>query len=126
MKNLIFVCGIIFSSCVFGSSQWINIAKNNDQDTFFIDMNSLQRSGNSVTFWVRSNYGRRSPYGDLSTKSQITINCRTRDFITRWFMAWDDIDNNGKNTSSLAPKDSWTPIAPDTVSSFYYETVCRR
>lgn len=127
MKKFVFICGIIFSAYAFASSQWIIVGENNDRDIFYIDMNSLQRSGDSVTFWTKVNFGKRDEQGDLSDKSQRTINCRTREVILRWLMTYDDINNMGKNTASFEPKrSSWRPIPPDSMSSRIYEVVCRR
>jgi hypothetical protein len=107
------------------NSKWELITTSVDNDEFFIDANSYQRSGDSITFWARRNFGKRDIDGDLSSKSQLTINCRTRERIGRYFMTYDEINNLGKNTYSAVSKSSWTPIAPDTINWALMMHVCK-
>lgn len=126
MKKLIIVCGMIFLTLnAFANANWIMIDKNRGGDIFFIDASSIQRSGDSVTHWIKVNFAKRDEFGDFSSKSQDTINCRTREVISRWFMTYDDVDNNGKLTSNFQPKNSWRPISPNSTQWRFYEVVCR-
>ena len=108
------------------ASNWVYVGKASNSNTFFIDNQSISRSGDSVTFWVKTNYASRDSYGDLSSKINQTINCRTRELIHRYFMFYDDLDNKGKLTISTAPPSpTWEPIAPDTVNELLLKFVCR-
>jgi hypothetical protein len=126
MKRLIFLCGLFFSCGVFANASWIEIVRSANGRVFFIDAKSIQRSGDSATFWLKSNYSNRNKFGDCSDKTQDTINCRTRESIMRWIMTYDDIDNKGRLTNNFDPKDSWVPISPDSVQWAIYEFVCRK
>ena len=106
------------------AADWVRLGENTRGDTFFIDKSSLQRDGDSVTFWVRTNFSVRK-HGDLSAKTQETVNCRRRETIIRYMMFYDDIDNRGRLTSSLDPKDKWKPIAPETAFWSQMLFVCR-
>jgi hypothetical protein len=126
MKKLIVLCGLIFSSSVFASASWIEIVRSEAGRIYFVDANSIQRSGDSATFWLKSNYPSRDKFGNYSSKVQDTINCRTREAITRWIMTYDDIENKGRLTHSFDPKESWSPIPPDSVQWSIYDIICRR
>lgn len=108
-----------------GNSNWELVGNNTTGDMFFVDKNSYQKSGDSITFWQRDNYVERDKFGDLSSKSQLTINCRTRERIRRFLMTYDDINNQGVVTHSAVSKDSWKPIAPDTVNWALMMHVCK-
>jgi hypothetical protein len=127
MKNLLLI--IIFFTIAFDShaqSNWVYVTSNSKSDDFFVDRSSFQTQGDSITFWQRMNYEQRNKFGDLSAKIQYTINCRTREQIMRFSMYYDDIDNNGRLTTSGKPSNpSWEPIAPDTVSWSLYKFVCK-
>ena len=125
MKKLLFV---IFFMIAFNSnaqSNWVFVSSNTVQDDYFVDKSSIQTQGNSVTFWYRSNYKQRTEFGDLSSKVQSTINCRTREIIARYSMFYDDIDNGGQLTIAKKPNPYWAPIPPNTVVWNLYKFICK-
>ena len=119
------VMSVLVSVNAYANSNWIYLITSNSGNVFFIEKNSIQKSGDSITFWLRRNFEKRDEYGNLSSKSQITINCRTREIIRRYITMHDDINNMGKLTYNFDPKDSWDPIAPDTVNWSFLEYVCK-
>ena len=126
MRKIILLFGFLFCSSVLAQSNWIYVGDSTNDHKIFIDRNSIQRSGDSVTYWEKVNYPVRDTLGNLSTKTQWTINCRTREEILRYIIAYDDLDNNGKVTTSGDPKESWRPISPDSVGEQSYLFVCKR
>ena len=126
MKTFLAVAmSVVVTVNAYANSNWVYINTSKSDNVFFIDINSMQKSGDSITFWTLTNLGKRDQSGDLSEKTQHTINCRTREMIDRYLMAYDDINNNGKLTRSFVPKDSWRPTAPDTVQWSLFERVCK-
>jgi hypothetical protein len=125
MRNFLILPMLLFSLSTFASSKWEFVGGNTRNDIYFIDGNSYQKSGDSITFWMRTNYGERTELGDLSDKTQITINCRTREWIRRYMMTYDDKNNEGRNTDSFAAKSPWSPIAPDTITWSVMKHVCK-
>ena len=124
MKRLLFL--LIFISETAYSANWIRVTNSNTGNVFFVDSISLQRNGNSVTFWTKMNYGVRDSVGDLSTKSQRVFNCMTRESKSLYLMTYDDFDNQGKLTHSGVWKNqSWDPIAPETVDDAVRKFVCK-
>ena len=125
MRIFLILPMLLLTMSAAASSKWQYVVESNKKDMYFIDSNSYQKSGDSITFWTLTNYNERNEFGDLSDKSQNTINCRTREIILRYMMNYDDRDNKGKMTSSFAVKDSWKPIAPDTVNWSLMRHVCK-
>jgi hypothetical protein len=125
MKFLLIIFSLIVNMNAYADSNWVYISTSNTNDVFFIDKNSIQTNGDSKTYWQQTNYGKRDKFGDLSSKAQSTINCRTREIINRYLMTYDDIKNMGRMTSSFDTKDSWMPIPPDTVNWNLFEYVCK-
>ena len=126
MKTFLFVVmSVILSVNAYANSNWVHVATSQNGTVFFIDNNSMQKSGDSITYWESANYSQRDVYGTLSAKVQSTINCRTREKIMRYSMYYDDINNTGKLTSNGDVKDSWTPIAPDSVVWSQFVFVCK-
>jgi len=124
MKRLLFL--LIFISETAYSANWIRVTNSNTGNVVFVDSLSMQRSGNSVTFWAKMNKGKRDSVGDLSSKTQAIINCMTREVKYLYLMTYDDLDNQGKLTYSDKFKDqSWEPIAPETVYDAVRRFVCK-
>lgn len=126
MKKIFLIALMI--PCLASASNWWLVAKSRDGDVYFIDTQSAQRSGDSVNFWQKRNFPARDEIGNLSSKINLTINCRTREIIPRHFISYDAIDNQGKLTDSFdAPASmTWAPIAPDTVNEAQMQFVCKR
>ena len=107
-------------------SNWIYVTTNSAEDDYFVETASVQKQGDSITFWYRCNYKERSKTGVLSSKMQKTFNCRTREYIDRYAMFYDDLNNNGQVTASFKPSSSsWDPIPPDTSLWTIYKFVCK-
>ncbi len=130
MKKLLLL--LIFISETAYSANWVKVAATADgQEVIFIDTQSIQRSGNSVTYWEKVNNSTRTKQGDLSSKLQKTINCVTRDFRVLYFIFYDDLNNQGKVTSSFSadtlPEDlkSWRPIVPESVMESSRKYLCK-
>ena len=124
-KFLVFVisCFSIFNA--YANSNWVRLGTNVSGDTYFIDTNSIQKSGDSHTFWVKTNFETRTSGGDLSAKAQRTINCSTRELISRHFIFFDDTNNNGRITSNFSAQNkNWAPISPDSVNWGFYAFLC--
>ena len=126
MKKYIMILLMLAAFNVNASSNWMFIDKNSTGSSFFVDRNSIQKSGDSRTYWTLRNFAERDSDGDLSSKVQRTINCRTRELIMRHIITYDDLNNNGKLTFSGPPTNSkWEPIAPDTINWSFMEFVCK-
>ena len=125
MKFLFTLFAYILCINAYANTNWIYFTTSSNDSVFFIEINSIQKSGDSMTYWYRRNFPKRNASGDLSSKVQSTINCRTREIINRYIMTYDDINNNGKLTHSFNPNELWEPIAPDTINWEFFKYVCK-
>ena len=57
---LLVVMSVIVSVNAYANSNWIYISTSNNDNVFFIDNNSIQKSGDSKTYWAQSNFAQRS------------------------------------------------------------------
>ena len=124
MKKILIILSFWISVYANANSNWQFIAANDDS-IYFIDRKSIQKSGDSVSFWILENKKQRDQFGSFSYKCQDTINCRTRERISRYIMAFDDLDNNGKLTNSFIPPNAkWKPIPPESMNWEMMKIVC--
>ncbi len=125
MNKIIALIFLTMSVNSIANSNWVYVASSINNEDWFVERNSTQKDGDSVTFWTRRNYVDRTKFGDLSEKVQRTINCRRREVIIRFMQTYDDINNTGRQTSSFKANDSWEPVAPDTVMWTVMRFVCK-
>ena len=126
MKKLVAVIVSLFISVnAYASANWVWIGTNFSKDDYFIDNKSMQKSGDSITFWQLQNYNTRQIHDVLSIKGQTTINCRIREKIIRFFIAYDDINGKGRTIDSGKVDRTWEPIAPDTADWHMMKFVCK-
>ena len=79
MKNILFVCLLIFSNNI--KAEWVNFATLGNGDVLFFDKGSIQKNGNSLTVWTRIQY-KNSVMGALSYQNFIKIDCSEYSTIT--------------------------------------------
>jgi hypothetical protein len=129
MKRLFLI--MVFSIAAFPSfaqqSTWIPVGRSVIGNEFFFENSSIRRDGNSVTVWIKTNFAERDEWDALSSKVQRTFNCARQEVISRYFMTYDDTDNNGRLTYSAPATSSvrWSPISPDSIDWATMELVCR-
>ena len=105
------------------AASWVLV----DEDSFgitYVDKSSLQRDGDSATFLIKVNYKDRGLYGTLSTKTEVTINCRRRERISRSMATYDDLDFRGRLTDSWETTDRWKPIPTESTDWKVMLVVC--
>jgi hypothetical protein len=106
------------------AAKWEFISASSDQ-AYFLDFDSIQTGGDSVTFWVRTNYRQRDRDGALSDKVQQSINCARREFVIRYAVFYEDVHNGGKVISQERDNTGqWSPIPPDSVIDSFRKKVC--
>jgi hypothetical protein len=122
----IFITLLLFSASfsTYASSRWTPVSQNNSGDIFFVDENSIQISGDVMTFWYRVNFKQRDKFGNLSSKIQISINCKTRERASRFALFYEELNNNGKVTFNSVGKNQWDPIPPESTTYHMFSFVC--
>jgi hypothetical protein len=126
MKKIIFYIFLIIPTLSYASN-WVEVTKNAEGSSSYVDGQSIKRTGELVTFWSMLNFATKTKQGDLSFKALSTINCKTREIINKYFYFYDDWNGNGKATASFPNNDNqWQPIAPDTVNERLLEAICKK
>ncbi len=117
---------VLFCPSLAIAANWVFITTSVEGHSFFVDTQSIQKSGNSVTYWEKANYLDRDRGGNLSAKIQFTTNCARRERIMRYSFFYDDTNNQGKMTvSGPATSSQWIPVSPESISESIMKFVCR-
>ena len=131
MKNFLkFVSITLFAgflnfSIASAKEKWVFVDKQSD-DNYFIDVNSIKKNGNSVTFWRKMNLSKRDSSGSLSYKFLMTVNCRTRENTVREVTSYDDEDVRGLVIINVEVKTNWEKVDKNKLSLSLYNFICKK
>lgn len=121
MKFLrVLLCSLLLSiSLEAFAATWYAVAVNNTM-MIFVDKSSIKKSGATVNFWQWQLFGR--PIGKTdSAKSQVVMDCKTKQRKTEYLIAISEIDTiqqEGKVESKFEA------IAPNSLESAVADAVC--
>ncbi len=107
--------------------EWYKIVSSEQGDVYYIDLKSIIRIGNIVSYWSKGNYGKPTKYGDLSSLGSYRVNCTTKESIIGLTYFYSEADNGGEKTSVVYPKNqNWQPVIPNTINASLMRFVCKR
>lgn len=131
MKNFLkfltiaLLAGYLNFSIASEKANW-NFVDKKAGDSYFIEINSLKKTGNSVTYWMKINFNKRDKAGNLSTKLLMSVNCRTRENTVREITTYDDEDARGLITLDVRVDANWEKVDRDKINLSQYNFVCKK
>lgn len=105
-------------------ADYIFLGKNDSQDEFFIDPETIYREKNISRFWVYVNFDSPEAGFEKSIRSFEEIDCNKRILITLNLSSFSDYDLKGELTDTWNPTKEITYIAPDTINELFFNAVC--
>lgn len=102
---------------------WIYVVSDDFGTAHYYDADTIQRSGDKVTFWIKSDHSRDKTLRERETKSRSRYDCTQR---TRTLLNLTSYYPDGTNKSFAfgANVQEENPIAPGTSSELILEAVC--
>lgn len=126
IRFLVLALTLLLVAMPIRAEQWELVRGETDSNLlYFVNTSSIQRGGNSSTFWIRNNYSDRGSRGELSAMNQISINCLRKEWTLRHSKFFDDINGQGKEVLSRDLPSDWRPISPKTTMFATLNLVCR-
>lgn len=121
-RNCIIAAGLALAPAAALASNWLYVGKNTFGSVYEIDTESLSRSGDAVTFWLRVKYGPKSPQGNSDGyTARRTANCTDRsyrDLQTTYTKEGAVVSTSGEEEKRFAP--------PDSIASGVIKAACGR
>ncbi|WP_448479903.1 surface-adhesin E family protein [Pseudoxanthomonas mexicana] len=104
------------------AATWNYIAAGNEKTLYFFDADTVQKTGNAVTLWVKTVRTRQADSdGSWATALQWRINCASRTIQT---LSWSSYNNSGDFIESNNKPSSPTPATPDTTGEAVLKIAC--
>jgi hypothetical protein len=102
------------------ASNWVLVGKNTYGSSYEIDRESLNRDGNSVTFWLKVHYGPDAPKGPSDGYvARRKVNCTDRSYQD----LQTDYQKDGKVIQSSGVEELRF-AAPDTIAASVVQSAC--
>jgi hypothetical protein len=113
---------ILFASIASpaAASDWRSVGSNVSGSKYSIDASTVARSGDTVTVWVKTEYGKPSENGVTGYKARREIKCPTamfRDLQTVYF--------RGDVVSSTSGAEDPRAAAPDSIAESVVQAACK-
>ena len=125
LLSIALLAGYLNFSFASEKANW-NFVDKKSGDSYFVDINSLKKTGNSVTYWMKVNFNKRDKAGNLSTKLLMSVNCRTRENTVREITTYDDEDARGLITLDVRVDANWEKVDRDKINLSQYNFICNR
>jgi len=123
--SIALLAGFLNFSIASDKENWVFVDKQSDNN-YFVDINSIKKNGNSVTFWKKMNLSKRDSSGSLSYKFLITVNCRTRENTVREVISYDDEDARGLVIMNVEIKTNWEKVDKSKLALSLYNFICKK
>lgn len=128
-KKIFFSLFLCLYSSISYATDWKEIAFN-EKTKFYIDTKTVEKLSNSIfSFWLLNDFHKpiklqNSPLSVSSTKSKVSINCKSKEFSTSFTVAYTEKMGNGDVITSFKANSEWTPIVPDSSNDRIREFLC--
>jgi hypothetical protein len=107
-KTICFLALAIVATPAAAAVDWRSVGTNTSGSKYWIDASTMTRDGDTVTVWVKTEYGTPGPNGTTNYKARREIRCRTksyRDLQTVYYRGADVNSTSGvEETSTAAPE----------------------
>ncbi|WP_448670240.1 surface-adhesin E family protein [Pseudoxanthomonas mexicana] len=124
MRKVILVLAIAATSFagIASAATWHNIYAGNDKTLYFFDADTVEKSGNSVTLWVKTVQTRQARAdGSWSIALRWRLNCSNRTIQT---LASSTYSNSGEFIESDNRPSTPEPAVPDSTGEAVLKIAC--
>jgi hypothetical protein len=107
-------------------AEWQHVGTNPQGDLFYIDLATIRKDGNMRTMWRKTEYKKRTKYGDFSARGKFEIDCKRELVRLLAFTTFSEPNLLGNLMfKDDTPNDSFQAIAPDTIDNTFMQLVCK-
>lgn len=108
-------------------ADWVEIGKN-EQGTFFVHTDTIQRSGDIVKMWYMVDFKLlqvdNSTRSFLSTKDQSEYDCKEQRARTIYYNNYTEKMGTGKISFTLKDPLKWRPVSEGSISADLLRIAC--
>ena len=123
MKKLILILTFLFPVSSF--ADWTKLGNNNDDTTYYLDVETIKESNGLVYYWLLIDYLKPIESGILSAKQLQELNCNTpRKERTLSASYYSKRMGKGTRLGTVNKEQEWMYSQPNTVLKVIIDNVC--
>jgi hypothetical protein len=124
LNKLITAAALLMAAAPALAANWVYVTTNDVGSDYYYDSDTIQRSGNQVTFWQKTDHSRDKTVKERESIDRYRFDCamRTRTLlqVTNYY---PDGNNESYTFSTYEQKEN--AVIPDTAGESMLEAVCR-
>ncbi len=122
-KLLILLFSILISFNSYG--EWTEVSETVHGSITYVDFERIRKKGGFVYYWALTNYGKRTTYGDLSSKVYYQVDCELFRYMYLSDSYYKESMGKGEKTGgSNEPDKEWSYPPPGSAQEYILESVC--
>jgi len=128
LKNLLLIFLLFKLSLAQANTNWVLVSGTGSANEY-IDLSTIQRSGNLVTAWVLGDLADARPFKGRtfrSLKTQVEFDCAANRFRQIHVSLYSGQMGAGTVLESGVVSNPWEPAVPQSVGQTKLRTVCQR
>ena len=107
------------------SAEWKRIVES-DTATFYMDISTIRKDGNTVRVWSILDFKEKGRYGDVSHKSRHEFDCKQERLRTLTLLPYTGHMAEGQAINISKPPEEWFDIPPRSAWATYLEILCNK
>ena len=123
MKKLFLVCLMMLASSAW--AEWV-MYEESDSATHYFDPATIRKEGNMRRVWVLQDLRKRGQYSEMSRRYRSEYDCKNERWRILTISEHSEPMAGGSAMRSQSDEDSWTDIAPGTVTDTMLKIVCAK
>jgi hypothetical protein len=128
LKNILLISLLLKLSMAQANTNWVLVSGTGSANEY-IDMSTIQRSGNVVTAWILGDLADARPFKGRtfrSLKTQVEFDCAANRFRLIHASLYSGQMGAGTVLESGPASNPWEPAVPQSVGQTKLRTVCQR
>lgn len=106
-------------------AEWTRIVET-DTATFYMDISTIRKEGNTVKVWSILDFKEKGDYGDVSHKSRYEFDCKQERIKTLTLLPYAGHMAEGQLINYSRSSEEWFDIPPGSNWAIYLEILCKK
>jgi hypothetical protein len=123
MKKLFLICLMMLAGSAW--AEWVKYA-DTDESSFYFDPATFRKDGNMRRVWLLQDLRKRHKDGEMSRRYRAEYDCKNERWRILTISEHSEPMAGGSAMRSQSDEDSWTDIAPGTVTDTMLKIVCAK
>lgn len=105
-------------------AEWVKVAADVDEVTYYADPDTIRESGNMVKMWVMKDYKIAEKLGVLSARSKHELDCNKKQYRNLFISLHSGHMGRGETLFIQNERGDWDEVPPDSIIGSVLDFAC--